>query len=58
MRLKERFRLFSSRFQIYNLISRSKSTTIKVDFDLNKGLVGKLRVLESVRLLQVRHKIC
>ncbi len=58
MRLKERFRLFSSRFQIYNLISRSKSTTIKVDFDLNKGLVGKLRVLESVRLLQVHHKIC
>ncbi len=58
MRLKERFRLFSSRFQIYNLISRSKSTTIKVNFDLNKGLVGKLRVLESVRLLQVHHKIC
>ncbi len=58
MRLKERFRLFSSRFQIYNLISRSKSTTIKVDFDLNKGLVGKLRVLESVRLLQVHHNIC
>ncbi len=58
MKLKERFRLFSSRFQIYNLISRSKSTTIKVDFDLNKGLVGKLRVLESVRLLQVHHKIC
>lgn len=58
MKLKERFRLFSRRFQIYNLISRSKSTTIKVDFDLNKGLVGKLRVLESVRLLQVHHKIC